>query len=163
MASAIQQSVLRRKVAYVAAMIVILVVNTFFWRGVASSQTGAQPPWWTVTARANELELTELATGEADLTGSAMRLLLSGSRGLAQATLWYQADEKKKRHEWNKLELIVDSITRLQPHTSAPWLFQSWNIAYNVSVESDRSRDRFFYIARGMELLSRGIRLNKDN
>ncbi|MFL5328935.1 MAG: hypothetical protein ACJ8C4_08455 [Gemmataceae bacterium] len=161
MASSVQQAVLRRKVTYVAAMLVLLVVNTFFWRGAASR--GGEPFPWTVTAQANQLELSELATGEADLTGSAVRLLLTGSRGLALATLWYQSDEKKKRHEWNKLELIVDSITRLQPHTAAPWLFQSWNIAYNVSVESDRVKDKFFYITRGMELLSKGIRLNKDH
>ncbi len=163
MASAVQQTVFRRKVVYVVAILVILVVNTFFWRGVASPLTGGQPLPWTVTAQATKLELNELATGEADLTGSAVRLLLTGSRGLALATLWYQSDEKKKRHEWNKLEMIVDSITRLQPHTSAPWLFQSWNIAYNVSVDSDRVRDKYFYIARGMELLAKGVRLNRDN
>src|SRR5581483_2790210 len=42
-----------------------------------------------------------------------------------------------------------------------PWIFQSWNIAYNVSVEQDKLNDMYFYIARGIELLAEGERRNK--
>ncbi|MBX7104368.1 MAG: hypothetical protein K1X57_09805 [Gemmataceae bacterium] len=152
----------RRKLTYFVLGLAILSVNTFLWRGVASPLTGNVPPSWSVAARANTLELTDLAAGQADLTGSTARLMLTGSRGLALAILWYQSDEKKKKHEWNKLELLVETITKLQPHSPAPWTYQSWNIAYNVSVESDRVRDKFFYIAKGIDLLARGVRLNKD-
>ena len=44
-----------------------------------------------------------------------------------------------------------------------PWLFQSWNLAYNVSVESDRVKDKFFFVTRGVELLGEGERMNRDN
>lgn len=162
MASRANQPLVRRKVGYVVAILVLLVVNTFFWRGVASPLTGGEPPPWTVAARAKDLELTELSTGEADLAGSAIRLALTGSRGFTLTALWYESDEKKKRHEWNKLELLVKTITKLQPHSPAPWTFQSWNIAYNVSVESDRVADKYFYIARGIGLMAEGIRLNRD-
>jgi hypothetical protein len=154
--------VIQRKVTYLAILLALFIVNTFFWRGVASPLTGNEPPSWTVSAQAKRLELTDLAAGEADLTGSAIRMLLSGSRGLALATLWYQSDEMKKKNEWNKMELLVNAILKLQPHSPAPWTYQSWNIAYNVSVESDRVKDKYFYIAKGLQIMADGIRKNRD-
>src|SRR4029077_13334495 len=74
--------------------------------------------------------------------------------------LWMTAIEKQRRQDWPELELLVDSLTTLQPHLIRPWLFQSWNLAYNVSVISDQSGDQYFYISRGMELLARGDRQN---
>ena len=88
---------------------------------------------------------------------------LTGSRGLATCVLWNNAIEKQKKNQWNELEVLVRSLTRLQPHFITPWLFQSWNLAYNVSVESDRVSDKYFYITRGIELLAEGERQNRDN
>src|SRR6202011_4035012 len=88
---------------------------------------------------------------------------LSGARGAAVCFLWSTAIEKQKKHEWNQLELLVRSLTKLQPHFITPWLFQSWNLAYNVSVESDRIKDKYFYITRGIELLAEGERQNKNH
>lgn len=163
MASPFQQASTRRKIVYFALIFALFVANTFFWRGVSSQLTGGKPLPWTVTARADDLQLREVNLGAADLTGNALRLMLTGSRGIATCVLWNQAEEKKKKHEWNRLELIVNSLTKLQPHSLTPWLFQSWNLSYNVSVESDRVKDKFFYIARGIELLGRGERLNDNH
>src|SRR5262249_19081577 len=52
----------------------------------------------------------------------------------------------------------IRTVTRLQPHFITPWIFQSWNIAYNVSVEMQGSGDMYYYIARGIELLAEGER-----
>ena len=71
--------------------------------------------------------------------------------------------EAQKKNRWNELELYVDSLTRLQPHFITPWLFQSWNLAYNVSVEADQVKDKYFYVAQGVELLGRGERKNRFN
>ncbi len=59
--------------------------------------------------------------------------------------------------------MFVRSLTKLQPHFITPWIFQSWNLAYNVSVESDRVNDKYFYISRGLGLLAEGERQNQDN
>jgi hypothetical protein len=112
---------------------------------------------------AESLEIREQSLGEVELTGSAVRLMLTGSRGFAVCGLWVAANEKQKKHEWNKLELLVNSIIKLQPHFIEPWLYQSWNLAYNVSVESDRVKDKYFYVSRGIELIAEGERRNKDN
>src|SRR5262245_19891266 len=143
MANPARQAIFRRKIGYLVALAVLFVITTFYCRGVASPLTGGTHWPYSVSAQADRLELSEQSvagTGEADLTGSAIRLMLTGSHGLALATLWYQSDEKKKRHEWNKFEILVRTITKLVPHSPAAWTYQSWNIAYNVSVESDRDR-----------------------
>jgi hypothetical protein len=162
MPSPLQTASARRKVVYLGLILGLFVVNTFFWRGAAVTATD-KPPWWTVQAQANRLELTEAAQGQADLLGSTVRLVLTGSRGLAVTILWNAAIEKQMKHEWNELEFLVRSLTKLQPHFLTPWLFQSWNLSYNVSVESDRVKDKYFYISRGVDLLAQGERLNKDN
>src|SRR5262245_12973021 len=143
MASPLQTPSARRKVAYFGLILGLFVVNTFFWRGVPVGSKEPLP--WTVAGQAQTLELTEETTGETDLLGSAVRLTLTGSRGLATTILWNAAIDKQMKNEWNELEFIVRSLTKLQPHFLTPWLFQSWNLTYNVSVESDRVKDKYFY------------------
>jgi hypothetical protein len=163
MPSPLQQTSTRRKLLYFALILALYFVNTFFWRGVASPLTGGVAPPWTMTAQANELELREQNQGDPDLVGDTVSLCLTGSRGLAVTILWKAAIDRQMKHEWNELEVLVRLLTKLQPHFLTPWLFQSWNLSYNVSVESDRVKDKYFYIARGIELLAQGERLNRDN
>jgi hypothetical protein len=149
MASPFQQQSLQRKIIYIISGVVLLTGAYFYRKGV-------------VEPLATSLDLREENLGEVELTGSAIRLSLTGSRGLAVCALWVSADAKQKKNQWNELELLVRSITKLQPHFLSPWLFQSWNLAYNVSVESDRVRDKFFFISRGIELLAEGERQNRN-
>jgi len=132
-------------------LILVLFTGSFLWRR------------YVVEAQANELALREESHGDLELSGSILRLTLTGSRGLATCALWMTAIEKQKMNQWNELEYQVRWLTRLQPHFITPWLFQSWNLAYNVSVESDRVNDKYFYITRGIELLAEGERQNRDN
>jgi hypothetical protein len=159
MSSTYQRASTRRKITYGGTLVGLFVV-TLLIRGVFF---GASQPAWTIRKQAEELELTELNQGKAELTGSAIRLLLTGSRGLAVCGLWISAIEKQRREEWNELELLVKSTSKLQPHFITPWMFQSWNLAYNVSVELDRLNDMYFYISRGISLLAEGEELNKNN
>jgi len=139
-----------RKIVY-AALIVALFSASLYYRPAV------------LEAHANRLELREQNQGEVDPVGAAVRLSLTGSRGFALWVLWWSAIEKQKKHEWNELEVLIGAITQLQPHFITPWLFQSWNLAYNVSAESDRVRDKYFYISRGIELLARGERANRNH
>jgi hypothetical protein len=161
MASPLQQQSVRRKLVYTGLILVLFAVTTFLWRGLEIP--GITPAPWTVTGQANAIGIREHSQGEVELSGSAIRLLLTGSRGFAVCVLWSTAIEKQKKHEWNELELLVRSLTKLQPHFITPWLFQSWNLAYNVSVESDMIKDKYFYISRGVELLGEGERQNRGH
>lgn len=165
MASVYQQAATQRKIIYLAS-IAVLLFCTLFVRGVVKVPVpGVKEPVYalSIDGRAKTHELTELNQGDTELAGSTVRLLLTGSRGLAVCALWNNAIEKQKKHEWNELDLSVKSITKLQPHFMAPWLFQSWNIAYNVSVEMDRINDMYFYIARGITIIAEGDNLNRHN
>src|SRR5688572_6155915 len=110
MANIYQQRARQRKVVYTVA-ILVLFTSAIFYRNRLLE------PW------AFDLQLKEAAKGEVELTSSAVRLTLTGSRGIATTFLWAAAIEKQKRHEWNELELIVNSITKLQPYFLTPWLF----------------------------------------
>jgi hypothetical protein len=116
-----------------------------------------------IEPEATRLQLREQTRGEVALTDSGIRLMLTGSRGLVNTYLWLSAIEKQKKHEWNELDLLVRSLTKLQPHFLSPWLFQSWNLSFNVAVECDQPRDKYFYIARGIELLAEGERRNQGS
>ncbi len=165
MSNTIQRAARRRKFIY-GGVIAVLFIASIFVRGVVAmpiSQLEQKTGKWTIQSQSNRLDLNELSQGEVELTGSAVRLMLTGSRGVAVCGLWISAYEKQKRQEWNEMELIVKSIMKLQPHFTVPWLFQSWNLTYNVSVEMDRLSDMYFYISRGINLLAEGETINKFN
>jgi hypothetical protein len=150
MSGSFQQQSLVRKLTYFGIIVLLLTATVVLRKQF-------------INAKSSELQIREENLGEVGLTDSALRLTLTGSRGLAICALWVTANEKQMKHEWNELELVVNSLTKLQPHFITPWLFQSWNLAYNVSVESDRVKDKYFYVTRGIELLGEGERRNHNN
>ncbi len=150
MANPFQQRSRQRKLAY-GVLILLLFTGSLLHRR------------FVLEPRAEALQLRETSRGEVELTGSALRLLLTGSRGLATTVLWDSANKMMMKHQWNELELVVKSITKLQPYFITPWMFQSWNLAFNVSVECDRPRDKYYYVSRGVELLAEGERRNQGS
>jgi hypothetical protein len=147
MATPLLQKARQRKMIYFGAIVALFTLSLVHREFIVKPQ-------------ATLLQLRETARGQVELTSSAVRLMLTGSRGLAVTLLWYTAMDKQKRGEYHELELIVASITKLQPYFITPWLYQSWNISFNVAVECDRPRDKYYYISRGLELLAEGERRN---
>ncbi|MFO0938988.1 MAG: hypothetical protein U0798_21000 [Gemmataceae bacterium] len=166
MANPLQAASTRRKVIYIVVIVALFTV-TLFWRGKISMPLSGpdQPLAWlgqkTVINQATALELRELDQGDPELVGQAAQVALTGTRGIAVTILWRAAIEKQKRGEFHEMETYARLVTRLQPNFPVPWIFQSWNLAYNVSVENERLNDMYFYISRGIELLAEGERLNK--
>jgi excisionase family DNA binding protein len=152
-ARSFQQQSLFRKIVYILLIVAIFTTTLILRRADG----------FGIDSQGQALEIREENLGEVELAGSAFRLMLTGSRGFAVLVLWWTATEKQKRHEWNELELLVKSVTKLQPHFITPWMFQSWNLAYNVSMESDLVRDKYFYITEGVKLLADGEKLNRNN
>src|SRR4051812_42098131 len=107
MASPYQQQALRRKLIYIALIVVLFTVAGLFRAKV-------------VEARAEELALREQNLGEVELGSSALQLSLTGSRGFVVSALWYWAMDAQKKNKWNELELYTVSLTRLQPHFITP-------------------------------------------
>src|SRR5262249_21725114 len=146
----IHQLSLVRKYVYLGLILVVLSVAWAFRH-------------YSVEPQASDLALREQDVGEVELSGSAIRLSLTGLRGLATCILWMNAIDKQKKNQWDELELLVKSVTKLQPHFVTPWLFQSWNLSYNVAVRCDLDRDKYFYISRGIDLLADGERQNQND
>src|SRR5438105_1709305 len=116
MTGTFQQQARLRKLTYFGLIVVLFFVTL--------------PSKHLLEAKADQLELREKSQGDVELTGSAIYLTMTGSRGMVVCYLWLSAEEKKKKHEWNELDLIVTSLTKLQPHFITPWSFQGWNLAY---------------------------------
>lgn len=174
----LQKAAVRRKAFYFAAILALFTISIFY-RGLEAKTPEGSPYVWlpfgrddragagdslarkTIVSQSRRLELRELDEGDPEIAGEAVRLGLVGSRGFAVTLLWYAAIEKQKRNDYHEFERLVKAVTTLQPHFITPWIFQSWNIAYNVSVEMHSLGDMYHYIARGIDLLAEGERRNR--
>src|SRR5688572_26303416 len=100
MANPFQQMAQRRKLIYTVLIVALFTVSLFHRKLV-------------IEPAAYALQLRETARGEVELGSSAVRLTLTGSRGLAVTFLWSAAIKKQEKHDWNEVELLVSSITKL--------------------------------------------------
>jgi hypothetical protein len=150
LANPFQQRSRLRKIIYFGLILALFTVSLLFRR-------------FHIEPEATALQLREASRGEAELASAALQRVLVGSRGIATCVLWNTAKEKQKKHQWNELELVVGYITKLQPHFLLPWRYLSWNLAFNVAVECDRARDKYYFITRGLELQAEGERRNQGS
>lgn len=157
-----------RKIVY-AAMIVALLVPTALLSLPAvtvdeGGPGGLQQRGGGVLDQVREKHgLNNARLGDVDPTSETIKLALLGFRGVAANILWAKAHEYKKKEDWSKMIATVDTITLLQPYFEQVWWFQGWNIAYNVSVEWDDYRDRYYWVKQGVDYLLRGVRRNNDS
>ena len=86
---------------------------------------------------------------------------LGGFRGLISNFLWIRANDLQLDDKYFEAAQLADWITDLEPHFSQVWLFQAWNMAYNISVKFKDFPDRWRWVERGIELLrDDGLRYN---
>ena len=88
---------------------------------------------------------------------------LGGFRGLIANALWIRASEMQEEGKYFEMVQLSDWITKLQPHMSAVWVNQAWNMSYNISVKFPDPADRWLWVQRGIELLrDEGLRYNPN-
>ncbi len=89
---------------------------------------------------------------------------LGGFRGLISNVLWMRANDLQQDDKFFEAAQLADWITDLEPHFSQVWLFQAWNMAYNISIKFKDFPDRWRWVERGIELLrDDGLRYNPDD
>jgi hypothetical protein len=94
---------------------------------------------------------------------------LGGFRGLISNYLWMRANDLQLDDKYFEAAQLADWITDLEPHFATVWVFQAWNMAYNISVKFKENApgdfsDRWRWVQRGIELLrDRGLRYNPDD
>jgi hypothetical protein len=88
---------------------------------------------------------------------------LGGFRGLIANALWLRLNDLQQDDKYFEMVQLSDWITKLQPHMVAVWLFQGWNMTYNISVKFKSHEDRWHWVKRGMELLrDHGLKYNPN-
>ena len=96
------------------------------------------------------------------MAAETMLLETFGMDGIAQMLLWQKAEEYKKKKEWTNLAATLNQLIVLNPHLETFWLFQGWNLAYNISVEQDNYNDRYFWVKKGISFLERETLYNRS-
>jgi hypothetical protein len=153
-----------RKVAYITAIALLLLPIAALSQPATVDPTrpdGGSPGGRLAQLRAKH-NIAQAELGEIDPASETMKLSTLGLRGVAANILWLQANHYKKVEDWDKLEMIVNQIIRLQPNFVEVWDFQAHNLSYNVSVEFDDYRMRYQWVKKGIEFLILGTHYNRD-
>ena len=89
---------------------------------------------------------------------------LGGFRGMIANSLWIRSMDLQDQGKYFELAQLADWITKLQPHFSAVWINQAWNLSYNISIKFQNPRDRWQWVQRGIELLrDEALRYNPND
>lgn len=101
----------------------------------------------------HELGLAGTPTGDLPPELALTRVLMGSLRGLAVDFLWARATRLQLEGRYFELLQLSDWITRLQPGFTQVWVYQAWNLSYNLSVLEDEPADRWRWVRSGIDLL----------
>ncbi len=151
-----------RKIGYLL-IIAVLVAFLYLFGHPAVEGAGDNPGSHggvLAKVRAREgLALTQI--GEIDPTSETLKLVTLGLRGVASAVLWEKANDYKMKEDWANFSATLNQIIKIQPNFCKVWIFQGWNLAYNVAVEFDDYRVRYRWIIAGVHFMEDGIAYNQ--
>ncbi|HUC86138.1 MAG TPA: hypothetical protein VL970_13160 [Candidatus Acidoferrales bacterium] len=94
---------------------------------------------------------------------------LGGFRGLISNFLWIRANDLQQDDKFFEAGQLADWITKLEPTFTQVWIYEAWNMAYNISVKFKENSpgvyiDRWNWLKRGIELLrDEGLRYNPNS
>jgi len=94
---------------------------------------------------------------------------LGGFRGLISNFLWMRASDLQQDDKFFEASQLATWITDLEPHFSQVWVFQGWNMSYNISVKFKENApgdftDRWRWVQRGIDLMrDEGLKYNPDD
>ena len=89
--------------------------------------------------------------------------LIGGFRALAVDYLWVKMLRLEADKQYHEIPSTADLITRLEPNYPAVWIFNAWNLAYNIAIEWKARNDRWHWIRQGIETIEKGLRKNPGN
>jgi hypothetical protein len=147
-----------RKIAYACAIAALLLPLS--WLSQPATQDGSKGG--LLSRMRQEYSLSQADLGEIDPASETIKLATLGMRGVAANILWEKAHEYHKEEDWAGLSATLEQIARLQPNFVSVWVFQGWNLSYNISVEFDDYHDRYHWVIRGINFLKEGTQYNRD-
>jgi len=102
-----------------------------------------------------ESYLADLPVGEFFAT-----VALGGFRAVAVDIIWMRLERLQDERAFFEIPSLCRLISMLQPRFVEVWLFNSWNMAYNLSYASETLDDAYAWIRDGIEFLKRGVKKN---
>jgi len=146
-----------RKVAYAVAIAVLLLPLSWLSQPATTESEGG------VLARMrSEHQLGQADLGEIDPASETIKLATLGLQCVAFNILWQKADHYQKVEDWASRSATLEQMTKLEPHYVSVWVYQGWNLTYNISVQFDDYHDRYYWVIKGIDYLKEGTRYNKD-
>jgi len=92
---------------------------------------------------------------------SVLTLSLGGLRAPVVAYLWIRSENLKQAGRHFDAVQTAEMICRMMPHFPGVWEYHSWNLAWNISVQTHTGDERWQWIHNGIRLLrDEGIPLN---
>ena len=89
---------------------------------------------------------------------------LGGFRALLVDLLWLRAIRLQQNSKFWELVQLSDWICKLEPRLPEVWIFNAWNLAYNVLAEVQDSEDRWQWLWRGIQLVrDEGLEYNPND
>jgi hypothetical protein len=94
----------------------------------------------------------------------ALGIAMGAFRGIFVNFLWMRANDMKEAGKFYEAVQLARTITKLQPRFPRVWVFHAWNLAYNISVQTQTPEERWQWVNRGVELLrDEGIPANPND
>jgi hypothetical protein len=115
-------------------------------------------------AAARKAGLPEAYAGYSADTPPALTFVmagLGGFRGIVAEVLWFRAERLQEEARFMELVQLSEWLTKLDPHAAEAWVYNAWNLSYNISVMMIRPEDRLRWVKNGISLLrDDGLRFN---
>ena len=90
-------------------------------------------------------------------------LLLGGFRGPLVMGLWIRAEDEKNHQQWWNVKTYHEIIAHLQPNFPSVYVFNSWNLAYNLSVQWHELENKYWWVQDGARYAQKGVWINPDS
>jgi hypothetical protein len=150
-----------RKIVYVCVIAALLLPLSWLSQPDTSSLKGGSKGGRLAQLR-SDYQLGQAQLGEIDPASETIKLATLGMRGVAVNLLWHKANEYRRTEDWVSLSATLEQIAKLQPNFVSVWVFQGWNLSYNISVEFDDYHDRYYWVIKGINFLKEGTQYNQN-
>lgn len=89
---------------------------------------------------------------------SAALVAMGGSRGIVSEVLWWRIADLQRQNRYAELVPLTDLLVALDPASADTWVYNAWNLTYNISAAHHDDVEKWRWVKRGIELLERGLR-----
>jgi hypothetical protein len=98
-----------------------------------------------------------------NLNSFSLALMLGGLRGPLVMMLWTSSESQKQEKELEDFNSKIELIRLLQPEFDSVTIFQTWNLAYNISVQMANKPNKYAAILDAIEYGYKSDRQRPNN